>query len=158
MSRLQTHAPPACASCRISKTFSELPALAVILSVAKDPEDLDPALPPNLFNQTVAHSFRHPKLVIGERPLEPSTQKKISKVGMFFATIKHHTTHHEFTSNSPRCNHPKTTKIPQILQNPPQKHHTKNYLPSRNRAASRSGSPAIKILPCAAVRSYGTRL
>jgi hypothetical protein len=75
------------------------------------------------------------------------------KVGVFFAPQNHHKIHH----NLPPKNHHETTQkprfSPEIAKNPSKK----NYRPSRNRTASRSGSPAIKILPCAAVRSYGTR-
>jgi hypothetical protein len=51
------------------------------------------------------------------------SEKNIQKVGTFSPPENHHTIHHDFTSNSPRCYHPKTTKNPPNSAKPPQKHH-----------------------------------
>ena len=77
------------------------------------------------------------------------------------ARFRHQKTTTQFTTISPSTHHVGTTqkprKIPKFCRTALENTTIKIYLPSRNRAASRSGSPAIKILPCAAVRSYGTR-
>jgi hypothetical protein len=85
--------------------------------------------------------------------LVPFPQIYFQNHGMFLPPQKHHANHHKL----PPIHHVLTTQKPRkspTFRRTPLKNTTpKNYLPSRNRAASRSGNPAIKILPCAAVRS-----
>jgi len=86
-----------------------------------------------------------------------SLQNKVEKLGVLSATTKERVNSPRLPRNSARSHHPKTTFCAHNFAKPHPKNHQKNYLPSRSRAARRSGKPAIRILPCAAVRSYGTR-
>jgi hypothetical protein len=91
----------------------------------------------------------------------PRTVKIFRKYFKKLACFNHHKNTTQLTTISPATHHVATTqkpqKSPKFCRTPLKNTAPKNYLPSRSRAASRSGNPAIRIRPCAAVRSYGTR-